>query len=539
MVWGFDMIIKKRMGLVFILLLVAGCDEAVVQPGPTAEDRSVSLQPLTAQALPAEAVQVENLVRDAFAAYWQGSQDCEPALTFSVIADEASSAWANFAMRDLSSEPRAAWNNTLSYRYRRMTEDPWNAHYRAILTARRALSMLDEGAEVGSGGRDTVAARALATFVQGLSQGFLALMFDQAFLIEGEDDLTRRIPELKPYPELMAGALLHFDDAIALSENNTFRLPFDWIFGLEPSSDQLARLIHSYSARYRAQAARTPEERAAVDWNAVLEHLDTGIIDDFRPISDGNFGTRYDCLKDRGQEGETWTRADYRTIGPADESGGFQAWEATPLQDRLVFDIFTSDRRIVGSDVDPSVDGKDFEYQGTNGPFPPSRGTYHYSSHNHKRYQDYRESGRIGPMPVMLVAEMDMLRAEALLRTGGSTDDVAALINNTRVERGELNPATGDDDAGTHEDAQSHLDTASLWAKLKHEKRIETFHTAGGLSYFDDRGWGDLVTNTPIHFPIPAKALELLFEANYTFGGGGDGSASKARSQRERPDRPF
>ena len=68
---------------------------------------------------------------------------------------------------------------------------------------------------------------------------------------------------------------------------------------------------------------------------------------------------------------------------------------------------------------------------------------------------------------------------------------------------------------------------------------INQFKTAGGLAYFDDRGWGDLVTDTPIHFPIPAKALEILFEANYTFGGGGDASASKARAQRDRSARPF
>ena len=63
---------------------------------------------------------------------------------------------------------------------------------------------------------------------------------------------------------------------------------------------------------------------------------------------------------------------------------------------------------------------------------------------------------------------------------------------------------------------------------MKYEKRIETFQTAAGIAYFDDRGWGDLVTNTPIHFPIPGRELETLGLQQYTFGGGGDGSAPKA-----------
>ena len=189
----------------------------------------------------------------------------------------------------------------------------------------------------------------------------------------------------------------------------------------------------------------------------------------------------------------------------------------------------TSDRRINGDPNDPSVDGSDFQYQGNNGPFPAARGTYHYSSHNHKRYQNYVSDKLNGPMPHMILTEMDMYKAEGLLRTGGSRDVVADLINKTRVSRGMLNPAAGSDAAGSSTDAQSHLDSASLWAKLKHERRIETFQTAAGLAYYDDRGLGDLVTGTPIHFPVPGRELETLGLQDYTFGGvGGDGGAPTA-----------
>ena len=68
----------------------------------------------------------------------------------------------------------------------------------------------------------------------------------------------------------------------------------------------------------------------------------------FAPIGDDPTDER-DHTKDWGQEGATWMRADYRTIGPADESGGYQNWLSLPVQDRDVFDIESTDLRIVAA----------------------------------------------------------------------------------------------------------------------------------------------------------------------------------------------
>jgi hypothetical protein len=260
-----------------------------------------------------------------------------------------------------------------------------------------------------------------------------------------------------------------------------------------------------------------------------------GITEDFAPIGDDNGLFEWDCMKFYGSDGETWSRMDYRTIGPADESGGYQNWLASPVEGRRVFDIHTGDRRIVGDAVDPTVDGKYTEYWGLNGPFPAARGTYHYSSQTHRRWRDYLLNNANGLMPYILVSEMDLLQAEGLLRTGGSMLSVAGLINKTRVAIGELNPATASDPIGNPSDEHSHLDSATLWARLKYEKHIETFQTAAGLAFFDDRGWGDLLEGTPIHFPVPGVELETLGLQQYTFGGvGGPGAALKTGAARSR-----
>ena len=528
-------LLTYSLALAFIFGM-AGCQDLSVE-NQNNPDRTLAL---------AEPGDVENLIAETFTSYWSATQWCE-AMLWTTMADENSSAWANWGMRDMSSEPRVAWNNAPTYSRAESTERPWFRSYTGISNANDGLQAIARAEAEGSvdnntftrEGIDTNRLKAFARFNQGLLYGWLALYFDQAFIVDETVDLNTDVVELAPYTDVMDAAIAFFDQSIAIAQSNPFTITSaeDWIFGLDITNEDLVRLANSYVARHLAQEARSAEERAAVDWNEVLRRLDAGITEDFAPIGDDNGDVNeWDCMKFFGQNGTTWSRADYRTIGPADESGGYDAWLNTPLADRLVFNIETSDRRIVGSADDPTVDGTDFQYQGTNGPFPPARGTYHYSSHNHKRFQFYNAANANGPMVAFAKAEVDLLRAEALLRTqgAGAAAEVAELINRTRVERGQLNPATANDAVGAPSDAQSHLDSASLWAKLKHEKRIETFQTAAALAFYDDRGWGDLVTGTPIHFPVPGKELETLGLPNYTFGGvGGPGAAPKVMEQLE------
>ncbi len=518
-----------------LIFSVAGCQDLSVENANN-PDRALAL------ARPGD---VEALISETFTDYWLGLQNCSSgAMLFSTLADENSSSWANWGMRDMSSEPRIAWDNSPTYNRRASTEEPWFDAYRGISNANDGLQAIARAEAEESvdnniytrDGIDTARLKAFAKMNQGLMHGTLALFFDQAFIVDETVDLENDVLSLQPYTDVAAAAIRILDEARAIAQANSFTITAeeDWIYGLDIDSATMVKLINSFVARILVQLPRDPAERAAVNWGEVVSRVNAGITEDFAPIGDDNGDVReWDCLKFYGQNGTTWSRMDYRTIGPADEAGGYDAWLNTPLQDRLVFDISTRDRRIVGDPVDLTVDGTDTQYQGNNGPFPAARGTYHYSSHNHKRYQDYNTNNANGPMPHMIIAEMDMYRAEALLRTGGSTQEVADLLNKTRVERGQLPPASGSDPVGSPTDAQSIADDASLWAKLKHERRIETFQTASGLAYFDDRGLGDLVTGTPIQFPIPGKELETLALQNYTFGGVGQpGGAPKVIRER-------
>jgi hypothetical protein len=524
-------------GLAVVLALgLSACQDLTVE-NLNNPDRTKAL------ASPAD---VEKLASDTFTNYWAANQYSASSMNWSTVADEISSSWANWGMRDMSSEPRIAWNNDPAYNREEFTEAPWFGAYRCISNASDALIAVEGNEAVfESDGVDTNRLKAFSKFNLALCLGTLGMRFDRAFIVDETTDLEAVALgqvdlDLAPYTEVIAKAVSKLDEAIAIASANTFTITADddWIYGLDVTNTDLVRLANSFAARFLANSARTPEERAAVDWGEVIRRVDSGITQSFSPIGDDNGDIReWDSMKFFGQNHTTWARADYRSVGPADESGGYASWLATPVQQRNVYDGYSSsDRRITGAGG-PTDSGSYFRYVGVAGPFPSARGTYHYATHTHNRFLAYNQNNANGPMNHMEKAEMDLYKAEGLLRTGGSTATVAQLINTTRVANGELPPATGATAAGGPSDGSwkntgIHLN-GTLWGYLEHEFRMETFATAGGLAYTTDRGWGDLVQGTPIHYPVPGAELETLALDNYTFGGvGGDGGAPKNRPDR-------
>ena len=463
---------------------------------------------------------VEALIGSAFLTFFDLTQGYTPAMALSTAADEATASWGNFGMQDISSEPRTAFPNTTAYGYSSVLRDPWYDLYLVISAANDGLNAIEDGLEFGENGEDNTRAEAFAKFMQGLAHGWLALMFDQAFIFTEDDDLDTTEFELVPYNEVMDAAIAMLDEAASIAQANDFELPSNWIGGQDYSSADLARIAKSYSARYLASVARTPADRAAVNWQDVIARIDAGVTEDFGPVLDDN--DWQEGYKDRLPRFD-WTRADYKAVGPADVSGNYQAWLDTPVADRQPFDMMSPDRRITGAT--PKSSGTDFTYRETQN-HRADRGTYHFSRYYHTRYQSIRNT-QMGFDPILSRTEMDLLKAEGLIRTNRAADAVA-LINKTRTTRGELPAVTVN---GPPAGADCVPKTAagacgSLMDALMYEKRIETFGQAGGLPFFDARGWGILVTGTPLHFPIPARELETLGMPTYSFGGvGGPGAA--------------
>ena len=145
--------------------------------------------------------------------------------------------------------------------------------------------------------------------------------------------------------------------------------------------------------------------------------------------------------------------------------------------------------------------------------FPPARGQYHQSNMQHVRYQALAGSGErlpsstgLGQDPFYTTQMNDLMWAEALIRSGGNKATAATLINNSRVTRGGLSVLTG-----------AEADTVLLDA-LHYEQEVE-FMGQGATAFFNRRRVDGLLTGTPRQMPVPAKELDVLSRARYTFGG--------------------
>lgn len=553
-----------RVGTVLsAVFLLVGCDSFLsVDENPNQPNRERAL---------ANPEDVESLTSDSFFRYWRAMYLWHPGVGLTNAANEFRGGFGADGI--LGRIPRREWNNSSTFGPSGHTEFPWNRGYSAISGTNDALAAINGAIERDDreflNQIDAQRALAFGKFVQGISHAEIAALFDRGFVIREDSLEGGNTPTLQPYPKVMNAAMQMFDEAIQISENNQFQLPSGWINGNPMTSTEFARFVRSIKARFMTAVARRPEERqhdpsdnpltndqpGLINWNQVIQLTENGIQENFQiqldglgPTNWGNFN-----LWLLGQS-DGWGRMSYYTLGPADNKPAagtglsFGEWLATDPaprnEERPRFVIHTRDRRIVG-EVPDEREGEDQNNNGVEDQWEEPGSDYQYLPGfasfyagvrltNGKTQPDINTNDDIGPNegtnlvgPVnyILKAEMDLLRAEGLLRTDGSASQVADLINNTRVTRGELPEATTGNPTGSPDDPpkngrpQTGYSEVSLWSMLKYEKTIEQYGTATGLSYYDKRGWGDLVEGTPLQFSIPGSELQNLGLQNYTFGG--------------------
>lgn len=495
---------------------------------------------------------------------WFNTTEGSNAIPMSTMADEFSAAFFDFGSLELSQEPRAIFN----------ARSPNSGHsgvfqtyYRIIAGVNTAFRAINESNLVirEAGADVTTRTKAFGKFMTGISHGQVALMFDQGYVsTEGLDFETLTFDEveglIRPYPEVRDTALAHLTEALQLAQT-AFPRDFpntvaEWVPGIAMSNLQFSRLVNTFMARIMAYTPRTEAERAAVNWSEVIARIDQGITSDFAPV--GTPDILSSTYKNRTSRQRTTTpsdfmRVDYMTIGPADLSDGFINWFNTPPANRQPFRMTVGDRRIDGlatwdrstaswNGSPPSTCANVPSPAATTRPtagcglfmgfhdevafFNPGRGTYLRSYYFYHRW-GRGTSWESGPIPIISVTEMDLLKAEALIRLNRANEAIP-LINKTRVANGQLPPVDISGVPGTAPNCVPRRIDGScgnLWDALKYEKRIETLGLSGRVPYYDARGWGTLVENTMIHYPMPVVDLELLGLDIYTFGGGGAGSA--------------
>lgn len=417
-----------------------------------------------------------------------------PALGFWVAADAGTCSWGNAGMRLLGTEPRLVFNNQPTYEDAQITESFYNGLNSMLSQANDVLIKIEnEGMVIEvEGGDNTDMVRAVAYMGQGLALGYLGLVYDKAFIIDHETDLTGEL-EPSPYGDVISAAMDKFDEAISIAGNSTFTLPGSWLpLGVAIDQDIFAQLANSFAARILAYSPRNASENSALDWSRVETYASNGIDFDFAPIADDiTWYSLYHIYANY----TGWGQVDMRVINMMDPDmparwPGANGFDVIPAPEENVDDAF--DNRIV----------TDYMFL-SSCPFAPERGYYFFSSYRYKRRDTYLTTWT-EPMPDMLKAENDMLLAEALYQQNQYVDAAAVINAGTRVTRGGLPevPASAEE----------------IEAAIFHERNVELMNSGFGVEFFTLRKADKLQEGTFLHLPIPGSQLQVLLMDYYTFG---------------------
>jgi starch-binding outer membrane protein, SusD/RagB family len=413
-----------------------------------------------------------------------------PGLALFTAADAGTCSWGNVGMQNFGNEPRLEFDNKPSYSNAVITENYYNTLYSILSQSNDVLSQtINNGVTMEDGSTPLV--NAVAYFTQGLSLGSMGLLYDKAFVVTHETDLSQEI-EPSPYSALIASAVASLEKCIEISKANSFTVPAEWLPGEPWSSAEFAELASSFAARFLVFSARNKTEDNATDWNRVYNFSKNGIQKDFAPLADD---IKWYSLYQTYSIYPGWAQIDMYVINLMDPTMPAR-FPSTGL-----FSDLPNNGKATSADARLELD---YEYL-SSCPFRAERGYYHFSSYRYQRLDQYISTWT-EPMPVFRKAENDYLLAEAALRTNKLQEAADVMNASARVSRGNL-PALP-------------ADQVQIAQAIHYERMVELMLSGMGIQYFQMRKENKLQPGTILHFPIPGSQLDVMQMEYYTFGAG-------------------
>jgi hypothetical protein len=403
---------------------------------------------------------------------------------------------------------------------------------------------------------DTKRAEVWALLMQGSALSGLALNYDKGFYIDENtsayDPNTFAPLNYVSRKELRDSAVSRLNAVVALAVSNSFSTPAAWAGNRSYSNSEVAQVARTMIALTLANYARDAAEADQVDWAAVATAASNGITSDFKMVGDGCIKFCPEMLLIFNEFG-TWARVSTRISRLLAPSSQIDPWplglggNAQPSSaDKRLGDGSFGDVTLAGTHgtIPTTVNaGTDFVWSPYTA-FQAARGYWHQSNIGHIRYDASGQQGGggivggYGDAPMLTVALKDLLLAEAYLRLGNAGSAVA-LINQTRVTRGNLPAATIGAGLGSTSDGPCtsagtltiDLTTScTVWSMLLYEKEIELLGV-GSQSYYEQRRLPvltapdlhiqGLIVGTPREMPVPHNVLIGRGDALYTWGGTG------------------
>jgi len=476
-------------------------------------------------------------------------------------ADNYTASWNNAAMRFYSSvgsdcPQRCGWTNSSTAPEAAggpTVEVLWYGYYNVLTTANNVLTGIEKlnvcfDTDCSVDSTLTQRNKAVARMLQGMALAGIAMIYDQGFVVDETTDLSN--PKSLPFvtrQEVRDAALAKLDQAYTEAGVTPWSTPggtdpswFGLGSGRSYTNVQIQQLIRTMQAELVAMFPRNSAENTAADWAAVANYASQGIssgtpfqFEFYIDITTRECGVA--CIKNWGNSVST-ERVDTR-VAALLTTNHVDPW---PAPNGNPCPTISPDKRVGDGTYGPPANdnfdqvsiapadagaGTDYACAGV-AIFPAARGSYHQSNLQHVRYHALASRGEdlpaddgTGQDPLYTTQMNDLLWAEGLIRSGGDLALAAAKIDNSRVTRGGLPSIAG---AGA----------AAMITALQYEQEIE-FMGQGVDPFFNRRRSGynapaaggrpayvdGLIPGTPRHMPVPAKELDILTRAVYSFGG--------------------
>lgn len=416
---------------------------------------------------------------------------------FRGLADQFSTTNAFSGFWDYCDQPRRqVINSTANDDLNLQAGGPWNGFNSVINNANIVINNIEnDGNEVIVAGTDvTNQELAAAYFDKAVSQGYLSMIYDRAYIVDPDTDPNAL--EFATYQEMLVAATGNMQTAISLANGaGSFEYTL-YPGGPSISTTTFVQLANSYLARFTIGNARTNAEAQGQDYSAILAYANAGLTADFSPPALEN------VIWNELQDWSLFLLGDGAGYMPTDQ-------KILRLFDPTYPTDYPTDTTILGEVTTDDPRLENYEYVGENfGFLRESRGRQLFSSYRTRKFFNGNNQNETGlPMWIFTVAEVDYIKAEANLWLGNLGAAVAALDASPRMTEG----------------MQSTTEAApNILNALLYEISIQLDLQSGiAVPWAFMRRHDMLQAGSMTMYPVPASELEITQDAIYTFGGPG------------------
>lgn len=432
---------------------------------------------------------------------------------FRGLADQFTSTNAFRSFWDYCEQPRLAVNNqSTNGDLQFQAGGPWAEFNAVVNNANIVINNIENenGTVIIDEDNFTNQELASAYFDKGVAQGYLAMIYDKAYIVDPTTSLNDL--QFSTYQEVLTAAVSNIEKAIQLASSSS-SFSYEIYRGGDALDGSLfEKVANSFLARLSIGNPRTDSEAASLDYNKILQYANNGIDSDFFPTS------KEDVLYSNLQDWSLFQLADGSGYMPTD-------LKILKLFDTSYETDYPLDSNIIlgpANSTDPRLTSY-YEYVDAFGFLNATRNRALFSNYRHTRYFNDNDENQNGlPVQIFPKAEIDYIKAECHLRLNDFASAVAALDASPRMTTGN----------------QSTTPTAeTVRNAIFYEYSIELDLASGmAVNWAFMRRHDLLQPGTPTMYPVPATELEITADTNYTFGGasnaGSEGAASGSKDWR-------